>query len=173
MRIVAGRWKGRRLVAPAGRTVRPTADRVREAWMSIVQPWLADDRVLDLFAGSGALGLEAVSRGAAQADLVENAAASLVSIGANVAALDAGSSVRVHRADALRFVQSLAPAAYDVAFADPPYDLGLAAQVAERWLATPFADLLGVEHRASEKMPEGGDMRRYGDTAITFYRTDD
>ena len=63
MRIVAGRWKGRRLVAPAGLSVRPTADRVREAWMSIVQAWLPDARVLDLFAGSGALGIEAVSRG--------------------------------------------------------------------------------------------------------------
>jgi 16S rRNA (guanine966-N2)-methyltransferase len=170
MRIVAGRWKGRRLVAPAGRTVRPTADRVREAWMSIVQPWLAEARVLDLFAGSGALGLEAVSRGAAQADLVESAAPSLRSIVANIAALDAGQTVRVHRGDALKFAQALAPAAYDVAFADPPYDLGLAAQVAEHWLTTPFADVLGVEHRAFEPMPEGGDMRRYGDTAITFYR---
>src|SRR3954471_22614052 len=148
MRIVAGRWKGRRLVAPAGRSVRPTADRVREAWMSIVQPWLAEARVLDLFAGSGALGLEAVSRGAAHADLVESAAPSLKSIAANVAALEASGVVRVHRADALKFAQSLAPSAYDVAFADPPYDLGLAAQVAEQWLSTPFAPIFGVEHRA-------------------------
>jgi 16S rRNA (guanine966-N2)-methyltransferase len=172
MRIVAGRWKGRRLVVPPGRAVRPTADRVREAWMSIVQPWLAEARVLDLFAGSGALGLEAVSRGAARADLVENAAASLKSIAANVATLDAGDVVRVHRVDALDFARSLEASAYDVAFADPPYDLGLAAQVAEQWLATPFAALLGVEHRAFERMPEGGEMRRYGDTAITFYRTE-
>jgi 16S rRNA (guanine966-N2)-methyltransferase len=171
MRIVAGRWKGRRLVAPAGRSVRPTADRVREAWMSIVQPWLPDARVLDLFAGSGALGLEAVSRGAAHADLVESSAASLKSIAANVAALQAMDTIRVHRADAIKYAESLAPSAYDVAFADPPYDLGLAAQVAEQWLATPFAPILGVEHRAFEPMPEGGDTRRYGDTAITFYRS--
>jgi 16S rRNA G966 N2-methylase RsmD len=78
--------------------------------------------------------------------------------------------VRLYRADAIRFAQALTPSAYDVAFADPPYDLGLAAQVAEQWLAVPFADLLGVEHRAFEKMPEGGEMRRYGDTAITFYQ---
>ena len=172
MRIVAGRWKGRRLVAPAGRTVRPTADRVREAWMSIVQPWLLDARVLDLFAGSGALGIEAVSRGAAHADLVESAAASLLAITQNLTTVDAGVLVRVHRADALRYIQELPPNAYDVAFADPPYDAGLAAQVAEHWLATPFADLLGIEHRAFEKMPAGGDKRRYGETAITFFRTD-
>lgn len=169
MRIVAGRWKGRRLVVPAGNTVRPTADRVREAWMSIVQPWLPDARVLDLFAGSGALGIEAVSRGAAQADLVESAAPSLQSISANLTAVDAGEAVRVHRVDALYFMRALEPRAYDVAFADPPYDLGLAVLVAEHWLATPFADLLGVEHRAFEKLPAGGETRRYGGTAITFY----
>jgi 16S rRNA (guanine966-N2)-methyltransferase len=169
MRIVAGRWKGRRLVVPSGLAVRPTADRVREAWMSIVQPWLPDARVLDLFAGSGALGIEAVSRGAALADLVENAAPSLQAIASNLSAVEAGVAIRVHRADALRFMRALEPHAYDVAFADPPYDLGVAAQVVEHWLATPFADLLGVEHRAFEKLPGGGETRRYGGTAITFY----
>lgn len=139
--------------------------------MSIVQPWLPDARVLDLFAGSGALGLEAVSRGAEHADLVESAPPSLESIAANVAALDASGAVRVHRADALRFADGLPPSAYDVAFADPPYDLGLAARIAGRWLVTPFAAVLGVEHRAFEPMPDGGDTRRYGDTAITFYRS--
>jgi 16S rRNA (guanine966-N2)-methyltransferase len=171
MRIVAGRWRGRRLVAPSGTSVRPTADRVREAWMSIVQPWLADARVLDLFAGSGALGIEAVSRGAAQADLVESAPSSLKAISANLEAMDAGALVRVHRGDALRFIEELDAHAYDVAFADPPYDLGLAAKVAERWLAVPFAGVLGVEHRSFEPMPEGGEKRKYGGTAITFYRT--
>jgi 16S rRNA (guanine966-N2)-methyltransferase len=169
---VAGRWRGRRIAAPKGDIVRPTADRVREAWMSIVHPWLAEARVLDLFAGSGALGIEAVSRGAAHADLVEIAPSSLKAIDANLATLDAGALVRVHRADALRFVEALEPHAYEVAFADPPYDLGLAAKVAERWLATPFAAILGVEHRAFEPMPDGGERRRYGDTAITFYRSD-
>jgi 16S rRNA (guanine966-N2)-methyltransferase len=172
MRIVAGRWKGRRLAAPAGRTVRPTSDRVREAWMSIVQPWLADAKVLDLFAGSGAWGIEAVSRGAARADLVESATPSLRAIAGNLATLEAGDLIRVHRADALRFAEGLAPHAYDIAFADPPYDLGLAARVAECWLHTPFADRLGVEHRAFEKMPAGGDTRRYGDTAITFFHAE-
>jgi 16S rRNA (guanine966-N2)-methyltransferase len=170
MRIVAGRWRGRRLVVPAGDIVRPTADRVREAWMSIVQPALPGARVLDLFAGSGALGLEAISRGAAHADLVEKATPSLRAIADNVAALGAEAEVRVHRADAMRFLATLAAHAYDVAFVDPPYDLGLAAAVAESWLAVPFADLLGVEHRAFEKLPPGGELRRYGGTGITFYR---
>jgi 16S rRNA (guanine966-N2)-methyltransferase len=170
MRIVAGRWRGRRLVVPAGDIVRPTADRVREAWMSIVQPALPGARVLDLFAGSGALGLEAISRGAAHADLVEKATPSLRAIADNVAALGAEAEVSVHRADAMRFLATLAAHAYDVAFVDPPYDLGLAAAVAESWLAVPFADLIGVEHRAFEKLPPGGELRRYGGTGITFYR---
>lgn len=138
--------------------------------MSIVHPLLADARILDLFAGSGALGLEAVSRGAVRADLVELAAPSLRAIGENVTTLGAETQIVVHRADALRFAEGLSAHAYDVAFADPPYDLGLAAQTAERWLAVPFADVLGMEHRAFEPMPAGGESRRYGETAITFYR---
>lgn len=172
MRIVAGRWRGRRLVTPAGDAVRPTADRVREAWMSIVQPSLPGARVLDLFAGSGALGLEAISRGAEHADIVERAAPSLKAISANVESLDAAGHLTVHRADALKFIAGLEPHAYDVAFADPPYDLGLATAIAEAWLATPFADLIGIEHRIHEKLPAGGETRRYGGTGVTIYRVE-
>jgi 16S rRNA (guanine966-N2)-methyltransferase len=170
MRIVAGRWRGRRLVAPAGDAVRPTADRVREAWMSIIQPSLPGARVLDLFAGSGALGLESLSRGAEHADLVERAAPGLRAIAANIEALGAAEQVTVHRSDALKFVAGLQPHAYDVAFADPPYDLGLATAIAESWLAVPFAGLIGIEHRIYEKLPAGGETRRYGGTGITIYR---
>jgi 16S rRNA (guanine966-N2)-methyltransferase len=172
MRIVAGQWRGRRLVAPKGDLVRPTADRVREAWMSIVSPWISEARVLDLFAGSGALGIEALSRGAVSVDFVENALPSLKAIGENLALVNAGDVARVHRLDALKFLDGVSAHAYDVAFADPPYDLGLAATVAERWLDTRFADLIGIEHRAFEPMPEGGEKRRYGGTAITFYRAE-
>lgn len=169
MRIVAGRWRGRRIEAPKDDRVRPTGDRVREAWMSIVNPWLPGARVLDLFSGSGALGLEALSRGADVVDFVEIAPASLAALRTNAERLGAGDAAIIHRADAMRFVEKLAPHAYDVAFADPPYDLGLATALAERWLETPFADLLGIEHRATEHLPDG-DRRKYGNTAITFYR---
>ncbi len=138
--------------------------------MSIITPWLPDARVLDLFAGSGALGIEALSRGAASADFVEKAAPSLDAIAKNLTAVGAGAEARVHRADAVAFATSLEAHAYDVAFADPPYDRGLAAQVAELWLATPFAEVLGIEHRAFERLPDGGERRKYGGTAITFYR---
>src|ERR671920_1123061 len=107
MRIVAGRWRGRTISAPDGRQVRPTADRVREAWMSIVSPLLPEARVLDLCAGSGALGIEAVSRGGGSADLVEIAPPSLRAIQENLARLDAGDTIRVHRKDALRFIEGL------------------------------------------------------------------
>jgi len=172
VRIVAGRWRGRAIEAPVGRQVRPTADRVREAWMSIVGPLLPGARVLDLCAGSGALGIEAVSRGAASADLVEIAPPSLRAIQHNVELLGAGDAVRVHRQDALRFIEGLEAGAYDVAFADPPYDLGMAGAIAERWLAVPFASVLGIEHRRDESLPGDGDRRRYGQTAITFFRRD-
>lgn len=137
--------------------------------MSIVGPRISGARVVDLFAGSGALGLEALSRGAASADFVELAPRSLAAIRANIEELGAGDAARVHRADALRFAEALPEGAYDVAFADPPYGLGLASRLAERWLERHFAGVLGIEHRIDEQLPGDGDRRRYGDTVITFF----
>ena len=171
MRIVAGRWRGRRIEAPTGSLVRPTADRVREAWLSIVQLHIADARVLDLFAGSGALGLESLSRGARHADFVDAHPVSLRTLQANFAALGVPpQQVTVHRSDVLKFLDALGDDVYDLAFADPPYAEPLAAAVAERWLARPFARVLGIEHDSRTPMPAGGDLRRYGVTALTFYR---
>jgi 16S rRNA (guanine(966)-N(2))-methyltransferase RsmD len=138
--------------------------------MSMVQHQLADARVIDLFAGSGALGLEALSRGAVSADFVELSAASLRAIRENGAALGALGQIRIHRADAERFVLKLEPAAFDVAFADPPYDLGIAPRLVSFWMQSPFATTFGVEHTAREAMPVGGDTRVYGGTAVTIYR---
>jgi len=170
MRIVAGRWRGRTIKAPADDRVRPTADRVREAWMSIVQPVLPGAKVVDLFAGSGALGLEALSRGAEQCDFVEIGARSLAALQANIEKLGAGDAAHIVRADALKFAERLEAGAYDVGFADPPYGLGLAARIAEQWVAKPFAAVLGIEHGGKEGMPSGGETRRYGQTSITIYR---
>src|SRR6478609_1587202 len=103
MRIVAGRWRGRQIAAPADDRTRPTGDRVREAWMSIVNPWLAGARVLDLFSGSGALGFEALSRGAEVVDFVEQSPKSLAALRANAELLGAGPEAVIHRADAMRF----------------------------------------------------------------------
>lgn len=170
MRIIAGTWGGRRIDAPGGRETRPTADRVREAWMSALAADLPDADVLDLFAGSGALGLEAVSRGASAATFVERAPAALKVLRANIAALGAGERARVVAGDAFRFVEGLDAYAFDVALADPPYGGGLAAGLVEQFRRTPFARLLVVEHRRGEELPPVPDARerRYGDTRLTF-----
>src|SRR3954467_7982650 len=120
LRIVAGRWSGRRLVAPRGRDTRPTSDRGREALFSILGP-LDGARVLDLFAGSGALGLEALSRGAASATLVERAPAALRVLRDNVADLGAGAEIVA--ADARSYLRGARGqgAQYDLVFLDPPY----------------------------------------------------
>lgn len=170
MRIVAGEWRGRTIRAPAGKAVRPTLDRVREAWLSILQAAVPGARVLDLFAGSGALGLEALSRGAVHADFVDDSARSLDVIRANVGTLGATDRARVIRADALRFVAPLDVDTYDVAFADPPYASEAALRVAERWLESPFATVLSIEHRRDLVLPGDPEVRRYGDSSISFYR---
>ncbi|MGE0354730.1 MAG: 16S rRNA (guanine(966)-N(2))-methyltransferase RsmD [Gemmatimonadales bacterium] len=167
MRIIAGTFRNRRLASPKDSRVRPTSDRVREAWMSILRDSLEGARVLDLFAGSGALGLEALSRGAGTADLVEMNPPSLAALRANIEALGVGARARVHRADAVRFAGKLAPGAYDVAFADPPYTVDFAGQLVALFRRTPFARILSVEHRAATPVA-GDETRRYGDTAITF-----
>jgi len=155
---------------PRGKEVRPTLDRVREAWLSIVHPLLPGARVLDLYAGSGALGLEALSRGALSADFVECDARILKVLERNVAELDAGEGAILHRADALKFVDSLAALSYDVAFADPPYESDAAAALAGRWIAIPFSAVLGIEHSARAKLPGEPDTRKYGSTAVSFFR---
>ena len=173
MRIVAGRWRGRQISAPPGAGVRPTLDRVREAWMSILQMDLPDARVLDLYAGSGALGLEALSRGASSADFVEKDPKSLRALEKNISSLDAAALVTIHRKAALPFAQRLGALDYDVVFADPPYASGEAMRLSEHWLATPFSRVLSVEHSSRDAMPAGGATRRYGSTAITFYRSEE
>lgn len=167
MRIIAGAFGGRRLKPPADRRARPTADRVREAWFNILGSRLDGSAVLDLFAGSGALGLEALSRGAARVDFVERGRAALAALTANVATLGVGDRATIHRGDALKFAAKLPAGAYDVVLADPPYARDDAARLVALFRARPFARILAVEHRA--RTPVAGDeTRRYGDVALTF-----
>jgi 16S rRNA (guanine966-N2)-methyltransferase len=133
-----------------------------------VGEWLPDARVLDLFAGSGALGLEALSRGAREATFVDLNQASVDAINENLVALGLTDRATVVRRDALRFLAPIGGRQFDLAFADPPYGFAAARGTAERFLADPFARVLGIEHPATESLPSG-DRRRYGDTAITFY----
>lgn len=169
MRIIAGRWRGRTIEGPAGRGTRPTADRVREAWMSAIQFDLPGARVVDLFAGSGALGLEALSRGADHATFVETGPRALRALERNIAQLDAAEMTTIVRRDAVAWTRTLEAGEYDLAFADPPYGKGLAATLAGIFRDCPFARQLWIEHRIDETLPElaGSRIRRYGDTAIT------
>jgi 16S rRNA (guanine966-N2)-methyltransferase len=170
MRIIAGRWRGHTITAPPGERTRPTTDRVREAWMSALQHDLPGATVLDVFAGSGALGLEALSRGAERVTFVELAAASLKALEANVQKLKAEREVEIVKADALKYVASLPAGAFDVALADPPYDTNDAFRLMEAFATKPFAQLLCVEHRVRAALPAlpSARSRRYGDTALTF-----
>jgi len=171
VRIIGGTWRGRQIAVPATNDIRPTGDRVREAWFSIIQYDVPQATVVDLCAGSGALGIEALSRGATHVTFVDSSAASLAVIQRNLNALGASpSSYTLHKGDAERFVRGLAAGAFSLGFADPPYALPVASAVSEAWRAAPFATLFCVEHLASVDIGDGGDRRKYGQTAITFFR---
>jgi 16S rRNA (guanine966-N2)-methyltransferase len=175
VRVIAGQWRGRRLVVPPGRDVRPTSDRVREALFSILGP-VDGAAVLDLFAGSGALALEALSRGAARATLVERAPAALRAISANLQALGAQADVRDR--DVRAFVRDASAAAgpYDLVFLDPPYRdaAGLGPQLDLTPLLAVGARVVSESDRR-EPLALAGlevvDERRYGDTLIRIHRT--
>jgi 16S rRNA (guanine966-N2)-methyltransferase len=177
MRIVAGRFGGRRLQAPAGRGTRPTSDRVREALFSTLGP-LDGAVVLDLFAGSGALGLEALSRGAARADLVERDARAAAVARANVAALGlSGEEARVLQIPALRALRDARRRgdAYDLALLDPPYRDAprIGAELSES-LAAVLAPGARVVTESDRRAPMELSLpvvheRRYGDTLIRIH----
>jgi 16S rRNA (guanine966-N2)-methyltransferase len=135
--------------------------------MSILGEELNGARVLDLFAGSGALGLEALSRGAESATFVELNPPSLRALDENISNLGAENAATVHRGDAMRYAERLAERAFDIVFADPPYTIDYAARLVALFRKNPFGRILSVEHPSSLEV--GGDStRRYGDTAITF-----
>lgn len=174
MRVIAGSAGGRRLVTPKGDRTRPTADRVREALFSSLHPRLPGARVLDLFAGSGALAIEALSRGAAHATLVERARPALAAIRTNLDIAGVADRAEVVAADLpAALARVLGP--YDVVLLDPPYDLdrevlaAVLAGVVE--LCAPDA-AVRLEQAARAGAPpwpgtlRAGRTRRYGDTAI-------
>lgn len=171
MRIIGGRWRGRQIAVPLSGGVRPTGDRVREAWFSIVQYDVPGARVVDLCAGSGALGIESLSRGAAHVTFVDSSAVALDAIQRNLDSLGADASVfSLHRGDAVPFVRGMAADTFSLGFADPPYASGVASALSDAWRDVRFATRLGIEHPAALQLGDGGDRRRYGLTAVTFFR---
>jgi 16S rRNA (guanine966-N2)-methyltransferase len=170
LRIVKGKFAGRDLTSPNDFRVRPTAEDVRSALLDLLAPDLPNARVLDLFAGTGALGLEAISRGAASADFVETRPASLHALRANVAALRLRDRTRIFKRDALPFAAALAPDSYEIAFVDPPYESRMLDRVIESWRAIGFAKLLVAEHARTHELSQGAKQLLFAETAITIYR---
>ncbi len=164
VRIVGGRWRGRRLHFPTGTTIRPTPDRVRETLFNWLQPMIVGARCLDAFAGSGALGFEALSRGAATAVLVENDRA-VVRYLREVAALLGADSARIVEADALAFLGRPAEA-FDLVFLDPPFTAGLMPALLGRlakggWLAPgAFVYLESPAAEGEPALPPGWTLHR-------------
>ncbi|HUK55508.1 MAG TPA: 16S rRNA (guanine(966)-N(2))-methyltransferase RsmD [Nitrospiria bacterium] len=178
MRVIAGEAKGRRLRSPRGTEVRPTSDKVKEALFSILGNRIVDARMLDLFAGTGAIGIEALSRGAARVVFVETDRAMTDLLEKNLTACGFQSRAEIHRTDAFKFLKRT-HGPYDLIFADPPYHawplkkllpaLGRGAMISP-------GGLLIVEHFRKTALPKpSGKLRvvrayEYGDTVLTLYR---
>ena len=170
MRIVGGKFAGRDLTSPRDFRVRPTAEHVRVAMMEMLGPDLRNARILDLFAGTGALGLEAISRGARTADFVEFRPSSLHALRANIAVFRLRERTRVFKRDAIPFAEALDADRYDVAFVDPPYGSRMLDRVLEHWRTSRFSRVLAVEHGREHALPAGANRQQFADTAITIYR---
>ena len=176
LRIVAGRFRGRRLHGPEAAGLRPTADRMKESLYNVLQGWFPGARVLDLFAGSGNLGLEALSRGAARVVLVESGRRALQLIEQNVRLLGVEGEVEVVAGDALGYLRSLPAGGFDLILADPPYDAGLEADTLAALSPAALAPggCLVLQHRRNwslEHPPAGWRMfrsKRFGDTVVDF-----
>lgn len=170
MRIVAGRFAGRVLVSPRDFRVRPTAEEVRAGLLDAIAGDVQGARVLDLFAGTGALGLEALSRGARSADFVEFRPASLHALKANVAALGLRRQTRVFKRDAIPFAEALGTDSYEVAFADPPYGSKILDRVIEAWRQRRFSRVFAVEHDPAHDLPAGAQRLTFPEAVVTVYR---
>jgi 16S rRNA (guanine(966)-N(2))-methyltransferase RsmD len=173
VRIIAGRFKGRRLTAPVGRDVRPTSDALRETLFNVLAPSMSGARVLDAFAGTGALGLEAVSRGAASVVFVERDRAALTALDANIDACGARNACAIIRGD---FLTARVDAPFECVLVDPPYEIADPAVVLDR--AAGFVaegGRLVFEHsRRRPSAEQAGRLRRArvitaGDSALSFY----
>jgi 16S rRNA (guanine966-N2)-methyltransferase len=182
MRVVGGALRGRAIIAPKSKAIRPTADRLRQSLFSILAHSFDDPvtgaRVLDLFAGTGALGIEALSRGATFALFVDEGAEARALLRENVVALGLGGTSKIFRRDATKLGEPRPLAPFSLAFLDPPYGQGLAAAAlnsarAGGWLKPDALVVVEEATKAQFAAPEGFreiDRRRYDDTEFVFLR---
>jgi 16S rRNA (guanine(966)-N(2))-methyltransferase RsmD len=176
VRIVAGTARGRRLAAPGGDGTRPTSDKVRGAIFNVLGQFFDGGRVLDLYAGTGALALEALSRGFAEATCVDASASAVEAIQRNAEACGLGGKVTVVRRRVLDALRALPPGTFDLAFVDPPYAEGPGAALgALGRVLRPGASVVAEHDRRSPPPDRIGelalqDRRAYGDTGISIYR---
>ena len=178
MRVISGKYKGRRLAAPAGKATRPTADRVKETVFNILGTDVHRKQVLDLFAGSGALGIEAISRGAASCVFIDYGKAALKAIHRNINDLDLHDQTRVIRWNILKNLNCLAkgPKVFDLVFMDPPYETdAIIPSLSHLEASGALADsaILVIEHSPREPLVPGKpfvprDQRQIGKTLVTF-----
>jgi len=184
MRIISGEARGRRLFIPGKSAVRPTADRIKEAFFSIIG--LVDGKTfLDLFAGTGNIGLEALSRGALKATFVENNRALVDGIGKNIEICGFGGKSEVLKSDFIEAIQSLAKRSdtFDILFADPPYEQGFVSRILEHpgsGTLMAMDGLFAVQHSVREAAAMDAsaqlvltDQRQYGDTILSFFKKRD
>jgi 16S rRNA (guanine(966)-N(2))-methyltransferase RsmD len=183
VRVLAGVFKGRRLVTPRGLATRPTSDQVRLALMDTLTPWLPEARVLDLFAGAGGVGLEALSRGAAHVTFVERDARAAAALSANAASLAVEGRVRLLRLDVARALDRLAREGerFDIVFLDPPYATEDTTDTVTRLgagLVTAAGGLVIAQHLTKRPPPSTAGVltafrtRRFGETTLTFFRAE-
>jgi 16S rRNA (guanine966-N2)-methyltransferase len=179
--VIAGTAKGRTLAAPRGGATRPATDRIRETLFAILEPELGDARVLDLFAGAGTLGIEALSRGAASATFVERSAEALKTLRKNIAATGFDRHAHVVGGNVLGFLEQLTAGRYDVVFLDPPFaDVALLeVTLAHPRLAAALAPDALVVARVLKKyrprLPDGAGVARakvIGEETLLFLRYD-
>jgi 16S rRNA (guanine(966)-N(2))-methyltransferase RsmD len=182
MRIIAGTFRSRALEAPSGLATRPTSDRLRETLFNVLAPRIAGTAFLDLYAGSGAVGIEAISRGAAHVTFVERAPAALKILRANLSGLAITTGFKIQQTSVAPFLRKVPSAAFDIVFLDPPYDaaeeytatLNLLSASASRLLASDATVI--AEHRRKQNLNQRyGELERYrlleqGDAALSFYR---
>ncbi len=186
MRVIAGTYRSRPLAAPPGLSTRPTSDRLRETLFNVLAPRIQNAAFLDLYAGSGAIGIEALSRGSARVTFVERAAPALKVLRANLDRLTITQGFRIHSGTVASFLRAAGkaspmPEPHEVVFMDPPYDaaseyatvLNLLGGEASAFLA-PGAVVI-AEHRKKEKLEASyGTLQRtrlleQGDAALSFY----